>query len=268
MTGFADALALHPHADGALRASVAPGWDVRGIPHGGYLLALVGAAASHVAPQPHPLSVAATYLAPPGFGPADLWVESVRAGRRQSTLSVRLVQDDIERVRATVTVGTLAPSDPRPWAADAAAPAIPPVDRCVDVDAVSRAEGEVIALHEHLLLRLRPDTGWLHGAPSGEPRLDGWLRLADDTEPDPLALLMFSDGLPPSLFEAIGSTGDHVPTVQLTTHLFALPAPGWVQTRCRTRIQGSGFVDEDCDLWDSHGRLVGTARQLALFRTR
>jgi hypothetical protein len=54
--------------------------------------------------------------------------------------------------------------------------------------------------------------------------------------------------------------------VQLTTHLFARPAPGWVQGRFRTRVQGGNFIDEDGELWDATGRLVATTRQLALLR--
>jgi hypothetical protein len=96
--------------------------------------------------------------------------------------------------------------------------------------------------------------------------LEGWLRFAEDREPDPLALLLFSDGIPPSLFEVRGPDIGHVPTVQLTTHLFARPAPGWVQGRFRTRVQGGNFIDEDGELWDATGRLVATTRQLALLR--
>ena len=77
---------------------------------------------------------------------------------------------------------------------------------------------------------------------------------------------MFSDGLPPSIFEATGRAVSHVPTVQLTTHLFARATPGWIQTRSRTRVQGGGFLDEDAELWDSAGRLVATTRQMALVR--
>jgi hypothetical protein len=133
---------------------------------------------------------------------------------------------------------------------------------------VEEAEGEIINLHRRLLLRCHPRTGWLQGTPSGVAELEGWLRLAGDRAPDPLALLMFSDGMPPSLFEITDrEVVGHVPTVQLTTHLFAKPADGWVQGRFRTRIQGGSFIDEDGELWDANGRLVATTRQLALVRS-
>ena len=263
---FDEAVALHSVGDGRFQAMIAPGWDVRGIPHGGYLLALLGAAGCRVATQPDPISVSASYLAPPEFGAAELRVEMLRAGRRQSTVAVGLTQHDLPRAHAVVTVGTIDDVTPKIWAADVEAPSIPSPSDSIDMRAIMAAADEDIRLHQHLELRVHPDTGFIADDPPGTPQLDGWLRLADGRPPDPLALLMFSDGFPPSIFEATGRAVGHVPTVQLTTHLFALPAPGWVQARCRTRVQGGGFVDEDGELWDSDGRLVATTRQLALLR--
>ena len=260
---FDRAIALTPLGDGRLAGSVEPGWDIRGNPHGGYLLALVAAAAQTVVPQPHPLSVSATFLAPPEFGSAELTVDVARAGRRQSTVTSRLIQQGLERVRSTITLGTLPDAAPEVLADDAGAPDGPPLEQC---RSMAGGDGERPALHERIELRLGPDTGFDLGQPSGRPELRGWVRMADGRAPDPLALLLFSDGFPPSIFEARGVEVGHVPTVQLTTHLFALPEPGWVQARFRTRVQGGSFVDEDGELWDGAGRLVATARQLALLR--
>ena len=265
-TNFDEAIAVRTVGDGRFVADIAEGWDVRGNPHGGYLLSLITRAMGLVVPQPHPLSVSATYLAPPRFGHADLEVSVVRAGKRQSTVSVRLVQDDMERVNAVATFGSLSDEPPKIYAAELAPPTLPKPDACLSTELLAQAEGQVVRLHERLELRFHPDTGWLTGQPSGVPELNGWLRHASGREPDPLALLMFSDGMPPSLFEAAGRIGFHTPTVQLTTHLFALPAPGWVQARFRTRLAAGSFLDEDGELWDSQGKLVATTRQLALLR--
>lgn len=264
IASFDRAIALRTVGDGRLRADIQEGWDIRGVPHGGYLLALVAAAAQTVSVQQDPLSVAATYLAPPEFGPADLAVEVVRAGRRQSTVAVALRQGDLERVRATLTLGTLSDDDPITLTDDATMPTGPgPED---GLDMANRPGQEPLRLHEHVEVRLDPSTGFTTGQPSGVARLDGWTRMADGREPDPLALLLFSDGFPPSIFEAKGIEIGHVPTVQLTTHLFARPRPGWIRAQFRTRVQGGSMVDEDGELWDAEGRLVATARQLALLR--
>lgn len=267
LTTFDDALALQANGDGCFLADIAEGWDVRGNPHGGYLLALVTRAMSQVVTQPDPLTVSATYLAPPRFGQAQLHVRVLRAGRRQSTTSVRLVQDDIERVNAVATFGTLGDEPPECYAAELASPPpLPPPEDCLSTELINQAEGVIIRLHERLELRLHPDTGWIVGRPSGRAELHGWLRHRG-RDPDPLALLMFSDGMPPSLFEAVGRGAVHTPTVQLTTHLFSRPEPGWVQGYFRTRLSAGGFLDEDGELWDATGKLVATTRQLALLRT-
>jgi acyl-CoA thioesterase len=264
---LAESVALTPRAEGVLQANVAEGWDVRGIPHGGYLLALVTAAMGTVVAHPHPLAVAASYLAPPAFGPAELQVELVRQGKRQSTASVRMLQNGLERVRATATFGELPATYPEFPAGPTDQPEVAAPEACYTADALAMAEGgEPINLHDNLELRLAPDTGWVSGEPSGVGELVGWLRLADGAPPDPLALLMFSDGMPPSIFEARGRSGGHVPTMQLTTHLFGLADPGWVLGRFHTRIVNGSLVGEDGDLWDSSGKLVATTRQLALWR--
>lgn len=262
---FDAAIALTAVGEGHLRASIAPGWDIRGIPNGGYLLALMAAAGQTAVPQPHPLSVSATYLGPPGFSEADLTVDVARIGRRQSTATVRLNQGGEEKVRATMTFGTLANTAPAILADDAERPVgLRPAEG--GPDAGASIEGETIALRERVQIQLADGVGFTSGQPSGEARLDAWLRFANGRQPDPLALLLFADAVPPSIFESRGLGIGHIPTIQLTTHLFALPAPGPVQARFRTRVQGGSFIDEDGELWDSAGRLVATARQLALMR--
>lgn len=263
-TDFRRAIALRATGEGRLSATVEPGWDIRGNPHGGYLLALVAAAAGTVTSQPDPISVSATYLAPPEFGPAELSVEVVRAGKRQSTVSVAMRQYELERVRAVVTMGTLEDADPIALAEDVRMPAGPGPDEGIRLQAPPGEEP--FRLNERIDVRLGPGTGFPIDRPSGLAELNGWLRLVDGSPPDPFVLLMFSDGVPPSIFEALGRSVGHVPTVQLTTHLFARPTPGWVRGRFRTRVRAGSLVDEDGDLWDGEGRLVATARQLALLR--
>lgn len=267
-TEFSNAIAATAVGEGRLDAVVHDGWDIRGNPHGGYLMAMAANAARSVSVQQDPLSVSATYLAPPQFGPAELTVDVVRAGRRQSTVAVELRQDGSERVRATVTLGTLPDADPIPLSPDAANPDGP--DRPGPDQGIARTptdeSGQPFGLHQRIELRFHPATGFLSGQPSGDAKIDAWLRMADGSNPDPLILLMFSDGVPPSIFEARGRQVGHVPTIQLTTHLFARPEPGWIRARARTRVQAGSLIDEDCDLFDSAGRLVATARQLALLR--
>jgi hypothetical protein len=111
-------------------------------------------------------------------------------------------------------------------------------------------------------LRLDPScVGWAVGDPSGRGLLQGWLRMADGREPDPLLMLLAVDALPPVTFD-LGMLG-WTPTLELSVHVRADPAPGWLAVTHRTRNYAGGLLEEDAEVWDSTGRLVAQSRQLA-----
>ena len=55
-----------------------------------------------------------------------------------------------------------------------------------------------------------------------------------------------------------------VPTVELTVHVRARPAPGPLRCRFTTRFVTGGALEEDGEVWDSADVLVAQSRQLAL----
>jgi hypothetical protein len=61
---------------------------------------------------------------------------------------------------------------------------------------------------------------------------------------------------------ALGRFG-WAPTVEMTVHTRALPAPGRLRVLSRARLVASGWFDEEAEVWDSAGRLVTQSRQLA-----
>ena len=73
---------------------------------------------------------------------------------------------------------------------------------------------------------------------------------------------MAVDALPPVTFN-LGIMG-WAPTLELTAHIRAKPAPGWLRLRHHTRNIAGGMFEEDCEVWDSADRLVAQSRQLAL----
>ena len=162
------------------------------------------------------------------------------------------------RSRRTATSAGL-PDDVRTTATP---PDLPPPDRCVSAADAPPSFMEQAGLLERLDLRLDPAyVGWAVGKPSGTGRIQGWLRMADPREPDPLLLLLAVDALPPVTFD-LGLLG-WTPTLELTVHLRAMPAPGWLRVVASTRNLAGGFLEEDAEVWDSADRLVAQSRQLA-----
>lgn len=113
-------------------------------------------------------------------------------------------------------------------------------------------------------MRLHPDdSGFARGAPSGEPRVRGWFRFANEEPLDTVALLFAADAFPPTAFNARLPT-NWTPTLELTVHLRARPMPGWLRAVFTTRFISGGLLEEDGELWDESGRIVAQSRQLAL----
>lgn len=261
---FDTATAVTPVGPGRFAAELDPRWSVAGRSNGGYLLALIGRAATTVSaaagPHEHPVAATATYLSPIPAGAAELVVDVLRRGRSTSVLRVRLQSPDGEpRVEALVTCGRLTEAT-EPFHDGVGPVIVPPLERCVRLPA--RTGDVEVPLMDLVAEHLDPAVlGFAQGRPSMAGELRGHLALADGREPDPLSLLLAVDALPPASFDL--GLGGWVPTVQLSAWVRALPAPGPLVARQRARLVGGGFLDETCDVWDSRGRLVATGHQLA-----
>lgn len=251
--------------DGELDA----GWKVGAGINGGLLLAVAGNALRHTFfgdAHPDPISISAYYLSASLSGPASLATEPVRRGRTMSTGSVSLSQTEsdgsqVERLRALATYGDL-DALPPDVATTTTPPEMPPPDECIGTDLAPADFRASAPLLDRFDLRLDPAcVGWAMGAPTGRGLIQGWLRLADGREPDPLMLLLAVDALPPVTFD-LGLPG-WAPTLELTAHVRAKPVPGWLRVVHSTRNYAGGFLEEDAEVWDSSGRLVAQSRQLA-----
>jgi acyl-coenzyme A thioesterase PaaI-like protein len=249
--------------------NVDAGWTIGGRPNGGYLLATMARAAgaalaSAEGPDhPHPIAATAHYVASPDPGPAQVHTEVLRRGRRMSQVRARLVRGGSPQVEATLTLGRHDGAAAQ-WWTDLDAPALPPMEDCVRLGGVGPG-GVVLPIMDHVDIRLDPATaGFREGRPSGLAELRGWLAFADGRAPDPLALLYVADAFPPATFEL--ATVGWVPTLELTVYVRAVPAPGPLVVRHRAHLVEADLVDEVCHVWDSRGRLVAQATQLAGLR--
>jgi hypothetical protein len=249
---------------GRYAADLDPRWRIGTKPNGGYLLALLArAAADEAGPDdPHPVAVSAHYLSAPDAGPAEVEVTVLRRGRSAVQLRAGLLVGGSRCAEALATCGRL-PAGGEPYWSGVPAPDLPAEQDCMPVPPDDPRFP--VPLFAEVALRLDPaSAGFALGRPAGAGEIRGWARISP-RPPDPYALLVAVDCLPPATFD-LGLVGSWVPTLELTAHLRALPAPGPLRVRQRARLVAHDRVDEECDVWDSTGALVASARQLAAVR--
>lgn len=247
-------------------ADLAPGWVVgRGV-NGGYLLSVAGNALRHHFPdKPDPVAISAHYLSASVPGPAEVTVGVRHDGGSLATATVELSQGGVLRLTALATYGDLgrlhAKADGRERVT-AIEPDLPPREQCAPAALAPEKYKRHVPMLDRFDLLMHPQqSGWALGEPSGTGTIAGWYRLQDGRDPDPLSLLQVLDALPPVTYD-LGMPG-WAPTIQLTCHLRARPAPGWLRVHHTSRNMAGGMFEEDCEVWDSAGRLVAQSRQLA-----
>jgi len=259
---FAADTSMQAAGDGRYEGRVAEGWDIRGNANGGYLLALTGRTLVAHTGRPDPVTVTAHYLNPVPAGPARIDCEIIRAGRRFVTARACLARGERALVHVTGTFADLGAIPKGPERMDGGPPELPPPERCV-----ARGEehpGSVSPLVYNIDVRLHPeDAGYGSGQPSGRALMRGWFRVPGADAVEPVGLLLAADCFPPTIFNADLPAG-WTPTLELTVHVRARPAPGWVRARFASRFVGGGLLEEDGELWDASGKLVAQSRQLAL----
>jgi acyl-CoA thioesterase len=258
----------------AFGADIGHRWDTVGPPNGGYLLALVARGLARGVPFPDPLTITGHFLRPAMHTPVELFVEPMRAGKGHATAMARLHQNGKEILRALATFADL--GDPVPAAGSGGPgerrgdgprpPDLPAPEECMPAAELrphqwTDVPGQVPAIYRAIDVRLlRPE----RREPGEVARVEGWMRFADGRDPDVAALPLLADAFPPTVLDCAESPW--VPTVELTVHVRARPAPGWIAASFRTRFMSGGYFEEDGELWDSTGRLVAQSRQLAVTR--
>lgn len=246
-------------ADHRFAAAITDRWNVLGgRPNGGYVMGVCLQALTRVMPLPDPLVVSAFFLRPARPGPVEVRTALLRSGRRVSTGEAMLYQDGKETLRVTAAFADLRRAAGRTVVLGAG-PDLPPPDRALDP-----MGGHVIpelTIGRRIEYRVATWPGWARGEPSGRPSQEFWMRFRDGREPDLLSLASLVDAAAPPVLE-LGEAGSA--TIELTVHLRAYPAPGWLACRAATRYLIGGYHEEDFEIWDSTGALVAQSRQLAL----
>jgi acyl-CoA thioesterase len=245
--------------DATFAAQVTERWNTFAGPNGGYILSIAARALAVHLPMPDPLAVSAHFLRPATPGPATIHVESLKSGRRHASALTRLQQNGKDVLVALGTYADVSKASGRELLLNEP-PALRDPDGGVDPGAgIDPAFMPPIA--QRFVYRTDAPPGFALGKPSGRPAYDAWIRFADGREPDPLALTMFPDALFPTIFEI----GELISTtVEMSVHVRAVPAPGWLTMRVSSRHITGGYHEEDVEIWDQRGTFVAQARQLAL----
>jgi acyl-CoA thioesterase len=258
---FDAATHLTTAGDGVFEVEISDQWSGLASVNGGFLMATCLQALGTTVPFPDPVTVSGLYLRPGNAGPAVVRTELIRAGRTTAFGEAHLLQAGKEVLRVTSAFADLSAASPGPGGtphyAGAAPPKLPAPEDCLRLGGIS-----AISLAKRFEYRAPAAPGWMTGTPSGDPFAEFWMRFADGRPADPMTLPLIVDAAPPAVLElGLSST-----TIELTVHVRARPAPGWLACRASTRFVSGGYHEEDFEAWDSAGVLVAQSRQLALVR--
>ncbi|MDI9918435.1 thioesterase family protein [Rhodococcus sp. IEGM 1379] len=273
---FRDLNRLTLLGDGRFVATIDPIWTIGPKVHGGSMMAVCAAAARQALRDAagesegvlamQPLAVSANYLAAPDPGDVDLVVTIQKQGRQVALVDVELSQAGRVAVRAAVTLGFPDGNDPTFVTASS-----------IDDMPEEPSEHAVAVVGDHPMAQIvhvgqgcdmRIDTTSAHflTGSQGEPEVRMWVRPRPEDEADVdtavLFAIMTGDISAPVTMNR-GLFG-WAPTVQLTTYLRRLPAPGWLRVRASSDVLGSTWFEEDHDVLDSTGAVVVQSRQLAM----
>jgi acyl-CoA thioesterase len=243
---------------GLFDAELTGRWDgTGGAVNGGYMLAVCARALQAVMPFPDPVVISAFFLRPGTVGPAVVRTSLARSGRTTAFGDAVLEQGGKQIVRASAAYAKLGQDGPLTYTG--AAPRLPAPDDCVSVPVGSFG---LATIAERIEWRSAALPGWFTGQPTGHPSSEFWMRFSDGREADLLSLPLLVDSTAPSVLElGVAST-----TIELTLHLRAHPAPGWLACRAAARFVSGGYHEEDFEVWDSAGTMVAQSRQLAVVR--
>lgn len=109
-----------------------------------------------------------------------------------------------------------------------------------------------LTMLERVEYRVAQKPGLLMGNPEGNPQMEFLMRFKEGRDSDTFSLPMLVDAFAPAIVE-LGALSF---TVQLTVHVRAIPAPGWLACRVQSRFVFGGYHEEDLEIFDSKGKLV------------
>lgn len=258
MEGLDAHLALTPIAPGHLRAEVPDGWQQGRGAFGGLVLALLARAAATVVDVERPLrSLTAELCGPTQPGPADIFVEALRAGSGVTTAAARLVQAGEVQAHAVVVHARTRPSAATLAWREIAPPAL---GAWQEVPAVV-LPGAPVFIEQ---CELRPVHAPVFAGREASGA-EGWFRFKrPPTLRDGAYLAMLCDGWWPAAFARM-SAPRPMATLAFMMQVLADPArldpEAPVYHRGRAPVCGEGYFVETREIWSPAGELLAINQQ-------
>ncbi len=242
--------------------TIAEGWDMGGVPNGGYQLAIASRAILAATERQDVIGLTATYLSPGHPGEVEIKVQVLSSrGKRHSASAATLRQDGVPTTIVQAITGELPENGgQRLWEASP-----PRLDAPEQYPRLMPEPQSMLPppLARHVELRLPLEqVEFALGNPHGTPSIVGWAKFPDDRPLDTLSLPVFADAFPPAIFNT-GAIG-WVPTITLSVQVRRRPKGPWLAASFKSRFIDDTYLEEDGELWDTDGTLIALSRQLAL----
>jgi acyl-CoA thioesterase len=259
---------------GRFTALISDAWRVIAAPVGGFVAALAAEAmVQTLGDDSHKLrTITSMFVAPVLVGPVEIEVAVLRRGRSVSQLTAT-VRNAGTANGLTAIAAFGAPRVGFEFT-DAVMPDVPSPESCPTWQEAMPPDFE--PGHDAPPLWTQTiDSRIAVGRFPWEERVDGpaismsWNRFAvAPSTPAHLqaALMVLSDTMPSAIDAKVDVDNWFAPSVDLTTHVFADPSPGWILGSSSITLASDGYASARIDLWDPvERRLCATATQVMLF---
>ena len=249
-------------SDLTLTANISDRWSIGGTANGGYSMAIAARALSKILPHKDPLSISGHYLNRIEPGQLLIEVEPLKIGKSISTANVRLIQNSQEKIRFLGSFTDFSHVRGETYMHHEA-PDFGPIENCIKVPFKPGFSPNI-----ELQIEKRYTTKsiwWKNASLENTAELNLYMTWPNGEPYDLYSIILFLDATTPPVFNRIGARG-WVPTISLSSHIRSLPSEGPLRAIAKTQYLIDGYLEEDREIWDSEGKLVGLSRQLAKLR--
>lgn len=245
-------------------ANISERWSIGQTANGGYSMAIIAKACSECLPHKDPLTISTNYLERVDFGIADIEITKISSTKSTSTAYISLRQKGELKIFSTAIFTDF----DRAKGLNQNLREEPLFDTYEDCVQVPYKEGFNPKLDKNLEKKYCRDSIWWENSDdTNKATLKLYMGWKDKGLVDLFGLILFLDATTPPIFNKMGVVG-WVPTLSLTSHIRNLPSPGPLKVIAKTEFITNNYIEEDREIWDFKGNLVGQSKQLAKLRIK